>query len=229
MRVLFPAVFLAILVACEPVIPDSGAGVGIASYDAYRSEVEAELTGTPVPLSDASQEGQLTSPADIEGRAVAEDTLAALGAPISALSTDSQSAMPVSSSTQDLSDEQDFAAVSARESIESDRERLAAQQQEFQEVAAQALPVRSGDSGPNVVAFALSTSNAVGQALYRRVSLFADSRLRRNCAKYASPDLAQEDFLRLGGPQSDRRGLDPDGDGFACAWDPTPFRRVSSN
>ena len=44
------------------------------------------------------------------------------------------------------------------------------------------------------------------------------------CARYGSPDLAQQAFLAAGGPDRDRRGLDPDGDGFACAWDPRPFR-----
>ena len=36
--------------------------------------------------------------------------------------------------------------------------------------------------------------------------------------------LAQEEFLRTGGPERDKLGVDPDGDGFACAWDPRPFR-----
>ena len=38
------------------------------------------------------------------------------------------------------------------------------------------------------------------------------------------PDQAQQDFLAKGGPERDRMGVDPDGDGFACAWDPRPFR-----
>ena len=46
----------------------------------------------------------------------------------------------------------------------------------------------------------------------------------RNCAKYVSDAAAQEAFLKTGGPERDRYGLDPDGDGFACRWDPTPFR-----
>jgi hypothetical protein len=29
--------------------------------------------------------------------------------------------------------------------------------------------------------------------------------------------------LARGGPDKDPRGLDPDGDGFACGWDPAPF------
>ena len=40
-------------------------------------------------------------------------------------------------------------------------------------------------------------------------------------------DLAQIEFLERGGPARDRLGLDPDGDGYACAWDPTPFRKAS--
>jgi len=29
-----------------------------------------------------------------------------------------------------------------------------------------------------------------------------------------------------GGPKMDPKGIDPDGDGFACYWDPKPFRSV---
>ena len=29
--------------------------------------------------------------------------------------------------------------------------------------------------------------------------------------------------------ERDRMGLDPDGDGFACAWDPAPFRLARQN
>ena len=29
-----------------------------------------------------------------------------------------------------------------------------------------------------------------------------------------------------GGPKVDPKGIDPDGDGFACYWDPKPFRSV---
>ena len=39
-----------------------------------------------------------------------------------------------------------------------------------------------------------------------------------------APTPAQQAFLEAGGPERDRKGLDPDGDGYACAWDPTPFR-----
>lgn len=55
------------------------------------------------------------------------------------------------------------------------------------------------------------------------------AKAQRNCAGYASPDQAQIDFLANGGPQRDRKGLDPDGDGFACGWDPSPFRSAVGN
>ena len=90
-----------------------------------------------------------------------------------------------------------------------------------------ALPTRS-QSGPNIVEFALSSTNQKGESVYRRSGLSGEARALRNCSEYASADLAQQDFLRRGGPRRDRLGLDPDGDGFACAWDPAPFRVVSN-
>lgn len=121
-----------------------------------------------------------------------------------------------------ISDEQDFAAVSQRETIESDAERLARNRAQYTVIQPTAVPERA-DTGPNIVQFALSTTHAPGTQVYNRSSLrFTDQAAA--CARYASPDLAQEAFLAAGGPERDRRGLDPDGDGFACAWDPRPFR-----
>ena len=40
---------------------------------------------------------------------------------------------------------------------------------------------------------------------------------------------AQIDFLAKGGPERDRLGVDPDGDGYACAWNPAPFRAAVRN
>jgi hypothetical protein len=81
-----------------------------------------------------------------------------------------------------------------------------------------------GASGPNIVEYALSAPNSVGQQAYSRFMFAGQGRAARNCAGYASPDEAQRDFLARGGPERDSRGIDPDGDGFACAWDPAPFR-----
>jgi len=125
-----------------------------------------------------------------------------------------------------ISREQDFQAVSGERDIEDDAERLRQAQSQYRVIQPTALPSRPGSDRPNIVAFALQTNNPVGVAIYKRSSLNSQAKHQRNCAGFASPDLAQEDFLANGGPERDRKALDPDGDGFACAWDPTPFRRV---
>ena len=102
--------------------------------------------------------------------------------------------------------------VAARETIESDAERMARLREAYTVIEPTALPERRGDR-PNIVAFALQTSNAVGEPVYRRTGINAERRFNRACARYPSADLAQEDFLANGGPERDRRGLDPDGDG----------------
>jgi len=122
-----------------------------------------------------------------------------------------------------VSDEQDFQAVTKRESIESDAARIARNRAQYQVDQPTALPQRVGDTGPNIVEFAISTNHPKGTQMYRRSSLRLTS-YNGACARYPSPDLAQEAFLAAGGPDRDRKGLDPDGDGYACAWDPTPFR-----
>ncbi len=125
-----------------------------------------------------------------------------------------------------ISDEQDFGAVSERETIETDAGRLARLRASRREVAPEPVPARPADAAPNIVAYAIAAPNAVGEPLYRRSGLLSVARLRDACRRYASPDRAQEAFLAAGGPRRDRRGLDPDGDGYACGWDPAPFRRA---
>lgn len=122
-----------------------------------------------------------------------------------------------------LSDEQNFDAVASRETIESDAERRAAQAAARQQVAPTAVPDRPANVGPNIVEYALNAPNVKGQEWYSRSLLTTQSRFQRNCAEYLTDDDAQRDFLARGGPELDRRGLDPDGDGFACGWDPAPF------
>ena len=41
-----------------------------------------------------------------------------------------------------------------------------------------------------------------------------------NCAAYRTPIAAQRAFIAEGGPERDRLGLDPDGDGYACSYRP---------
>ena len=123
----------------------------------------------------------------------------------------------------------DFSAVSSRESIASDAARIEQNKAARQVVAPTALPDRPSDTGPNIVTFALQSTNALGQSIYRRSGNTTAEGLARNCARYGSSDLAQEAFLASGGPERDPKRLDPDGDGFACYWDPTPFRNIAAN
>ncbi len=127
-----------------------------------------------------------------------------------------------------ISDENNFDAVSSRESIESDAARIASNRQQYEVIQPTALPSRAGDTQPNVVQYALQSNHPLGTKVYRRAGLASAAKFQRNCAQYNSADEAQIEFLTLGGPERDRKGLDPDGDGFACAWDPTPFRRAAN-
>ncbi|WP_138465197.1 hypothetical protein [Poseidonocella sp. HB161398] len=90
--------------------------------------------------------------------------------------------------------------------------------------AAPAAPrAASVSAAANPVNFALSTSHPVGQPVYPRSAGAAAA----GCGRYVSGVAAQQAFLEAGGPQSDRLGLDPDGDGYACSFDPEPYRRAA--
>jgi len=125
-----------------------------------------------------------------------------------------------------LSDEQDFNAVASRETIESDRARLDQQRAQYQIVAVDSVPDSSVRSGPNVVEYALATAHPVGTQQYRRMNPLRWSRWENACRRFHNQDAAQEAFLAAGGPQRDPNHLDPDGDGYACWWDPTPYRQA---
>ncbi|MCC5956692.1 MAG: hypothetical protein JJU07_11365 [Natronohydrobacter sp.] len=84
-----------------------------------------------------------------------------------------------------------------------------------------------GTGGPNLFVYALSTQHNVGEARYNRSHPLRWRRWEAACAQYPSQDLAQEAFLAAGGPVNDPNHLDPDGDGFACWWDPAPFRQAA--
>ncbi|MCV2865228.1 hypothetical protein [Defluviimonas sp. WL0075] len=124
-----------------------------------------------------------------------------------------------------ISDEQDFGAVASRETIESDKQRIAANRSQYQQVAPTALPERTTTSAPNLISYALNAPSRLGQPYYKRGGLTLSNH-ERACARYQSPEDAQIAFLKAGGPEKDRKNLDPDGDGFACTWDPRPFQKV---
>ncbi len=231
MRAVWAGIVVSLVAACEPTIPESGVGVGFSDYDSYQgtqaaeaAAAEAATTSAQAAIAPETPDVPVISPeTPASGAIISAQELSAAGLPASTGTT------PDTGDHSGISDEQDFGAVSGRESIESDRERLAANADAYTLVEPTDLPSRDGAETPNIVAYALSSDNPVGEKVYSRFALNAANRFARNCAKYASSDLAQIDFLANGGPSNDRFGLDPDGDGFACFWDPTPFRQAAQN
>ena len=227
MRFSLPAVAVLALVACSPTIPESGpdAGVGFGNYQQYQQERAARETQLQKRANPAVATPAATATRVPQVRTTAAPQTAAT----TTAATAPAAARPVTVAVNNpgISDEQDFAAVSERESIESDKQRLAKQREQYQVVQPTAVPKRTGSEEPNVVEYALQTNNVVGQKLYRRFGFYSKEKYTAACSVYFSPDRAQEDFLRSGGPGRDKFGLDPDGDGFACDWNPATFRRAA--
>jgi hypothetical protein len=241
---LAPAALVALsgllVAACTPSTVDTGGGVGFQDYNSYiRGARPGSVAAGPAVLPPGGTATGGFDPAAAaaaidraEGVAPAPAEVAALppvtggtdrprgGAP-QGIREETGEVAAIAGNTG-ISDEQDFSAVAARETIESDAERIARNRADYVIVQPQDLPVRPGDTGPNIVEFALATTHAPGVQLYQRRGNLRG--VDAACAKYASPDQAQQDFLAKGGPERDRMGVDPDGDGFACAWDPRAFR-----
>lgn len=241
MRITLGLVALAALAACAPAVPDSGAGVGFQNYSTYEQQKaarDAALARGALPPPDAvsseplSATGQAASAAASDDAAtIAAEARAALDAAaansgVIPLQASPSNPAPAIENAVGISEENNFEAVGAERSIAEDAARIANNRAQYQVVQPQAIGNRPNDVGPNIVEYALSSKQPVGTSVYRRLGLNAASKFERNCAQYPSADQAQLDFLRRGGPEKDRLGLDPDGDGYACGWDPRPFRNA---
>ncbi len=234
MRFLMITVAGVALAACSPPVPDSGQGVGFGNYEEYQRQQrarDAQLQGSALPPATAVSEetlepGQVVASDD--GSDLAAQTQAALGGGVSdgGAQVDTSTPQPEAVASTGISQENNFDAVDAQRTIESDAAKIAQNRAQYKVIEAEALPKRTGGEGPNIVDYALATKHPLGTQVYRRIGVNLEGKAARNCAKYASPDLAQSAFLSKGGPQRDRLGLDPDGDGFACSWDPGPFRKA---
>ncbi|WP_226549482.1 hypothetical protein [Celeribacter naphthalenivorans] len=218
MRLTVALISLAALAACETPVPNSGAGVGFGSYADYQANREAQL----IAGGEGSGAGRTASSLDTQ--AISAEASAAIDAAEAGSAAPTGPAPSAVTNAVGISSENDFSAVSSERSIEEDAALVAANKEAYVTIQPTALPSRPNSDAGIIVEFALSTTNSVGQALYSRLIPGAESRAARNCAKYPSPDLAQEYFLKNGGPEKNPQGLDPDGDGFACSWDPAPFR-----
>jgi hypothetical protein len=225
---------LPLLAACAPGIPDNSVASNYAATqrDAQLAAgLNAPLPVSAQPLDPAARPLPASVTAAVNGmpdpvvREVA--TIGSVPTPVPTYDPVATVPGPAAgqavSNSVGISTEQDFEAVSAQRSIESDAQRIAQNRAQYVLVTPTELPPRPGTSDPNIVEYALRTTHPVGTQLYPRSRVSLRSH-QAACADFTSPDQAQIAFLNRGGPERDRRGLDPDGDGFACGWDPRPFR-----
>ncbi len=246
-RFVLGACAVAAVAACQPAVPDdSRFGVGFdQTFDAQRANRDAALAnGTSAVPSAPGVTAQSLPPAGSAADTAAQTTaiLAQTGQPADAerlAAAANNSGVPpleaspsnpppaVINSATGISQENSFDAVTGQRSIESDAARIAANRAQYQVIAPQALPQRS-ETGPNIVAYALANNHPVGTQLYKRSKFNAQNKYNRSCGKYAHLDQAQSDFLLAGGPKKDRNGMDPDGDGYACTWDPSVYRNLGN-
>ena len=252
-RFMLAACAAAALAACQPAAPeDSRFGVGFdETFAAQQASRDAALAGRSVPAAPSVQSQPLPAPGSAEETAAQTSALLAQtsnvvqnggaltvadatrleaaannsGVPPLAASPSNPPPAVVDSVTG-ISQENNFDAVSGQRSIESDAARLAAARAQYQVIQPTALPQRTA-TGPNIVAYALSQNHAVGTRKYRRSGFNAQRKFERSCGRFSSQDQAQIAFLEAGGPIRDRAGMDPDGDGFACSWNPAVFRNIN--
>ncbi|MHA6262816.1 hypothetical protein ACXYMO_06415 [Arenibacterium sp. CAU 1754] len=257
MRPIHSILLMGVLAACGE-IPDSGAGAYFDSSAEARQARELQLSGqgaanivqpgalsdearpvTIVPAASTVTAAPLGDPmpmasaqdssADLAAEAAAALAASSANSGVAPVNASPSNPAPVTLNNPGISDENDFAAVSNRQTIESDAERIARNREQYQVIQPTALPSRSGSGGPNIVTYALETKHARGTRLYSRSGINLAARAQRACAGYPSADQAQIAFLAKGGPERDRLGLDPDGDGYACSWNPAPFRAAVNN
>ena len=214
---------VAALSACAPPIPNSGPGVG---FDNDLDQARQRQATAARPPSVAGVAGPTSiqpppPPASVDAFEAAQ----AQGS--TRVDASPGNAAPRIVGSPEISSEQDFETVSAQRSIESDAARIAANREQFKVIEPTALPEVAG-AEPNIVDFALRTTHPKGRPIFPRPILIRAGRMDRVCAGFNSDDEAQIAFLDAGGPQRDRLGVDPDGDGYACAWDPAPFRALRS-
>ncbi|MDU9006347.1 hypothetical protein [Sedimentitalea todarodis] len=235
---LFLGLSLGLISACAPQVPDSGATYNAREAELASGVASAERLSPPqaVASQTLTPSGTAVPPAPGAGatagtaEGIAAETAAVLASSSTAGRTSAvapAAPAPVVASTG-LSVENDFSAVSENRSIQSDAALIAQNNAQYQVIEPTELPSRSGGSQPNIVAYALSSSHPKGTRVYSRSGINLQGRADRNCANFPSADLAQIEFLSKGGPDRDRAGLDPDGDGYACGWDPAPFRKAQN-
>lgn len=202
------------------------AGSTIGQGQIIGAPLAQPLALQPLAAQPLASQPVITQPVFVPPAPLANGELAAVRPRGNAPAGISETVQEMTAVPGGVSDEQDFEAVSARETIESDKARIAQNRAKYQIDQPGALPQRTEGSGTNIVEYALATQHPVGVKLFRR-SPFKAKKAAAACAAQPTEDAAQEAFLAAGGPDRDRLALDPDGDGYACGWDPNTYRNVA--
>lgn len=246
-KVLVFALPVLALAACDPAVPNSAAGVGFGDYQSYLRNREAELQGRPAPTAAPTSAAapvatsstlppaaagvygangygatQVTSAAG-QARPSADTQLAtaAASAPQGTIGAEALAALQATAPGGSTTTAAPFNTADAGEKIGAPLDAVSSTGRATPAPITEATT--RGSAGPNLAAYALAATNTPGQSVYERGGFKMVSE-KKVCAKYISPDLAQTAFLEKGGPVRDPGNLDPDGDGFACGWDPRPFQ-----
>lgn len=203
-----------VLAACEPSVPNSAAGVGFGAYPGSQQR-DGALQGAP--LSATIPPAGSTAALDAAAAKTTQGTIGADAiAALRATAPSSPGPAPVNPATGE------YIGVNGQP-------RAPGLPMDAMSPFGTTRPApvtdmtTQGAAGPNLAAYALAATNSLGQKVYARNG-FKMTSTEKACAKFVSSDLAQRAFLEKGGPVQDPGNLDPDGDGFACAWDPRPFQ-----
>lgn len=224
---------LAALCACSSPVPDSAAGVGFGDYQAYLASMKAGDAAAVEAHAHASaiggepvQTAALPAAAPVSTSELASAGIGATSQQTAAVITPAAEPVVTPTATAAPIETSAWESEPPLNTVENLRD-TAANAPAAAPAATGAALERPTDLGPNLAAFALATNHAVGQPVYGRV-FPSRGRAQRTCSKYPSPDRAQIAFLSAGGPNRDLYGMDPDGDGFVCGWNPDTFRSVVS-
>lgn len=184
-----------------------------------------DVTATLRATAPAAQPAQIATatPAPVPAPADGAAAPAGPGDAVAAGPTSPDGDMGIDPNDQSINLALSSQAVQERQRAVAQARREAAAAQRI-EIAPQPVPEQNIDA--NVVRFARETTNPVGTKVYNRPRLRDRFQSRSVCRRFSSDDEAQRQFLANGGPENDRYNLDPDGDGFACQFDPEKYRKL---
>jgi hypothetical protein len=116
------------------------------------------------------------------------------------------------------------------QTVEGDQEQASESSSDTTTSAQPSTTEEAGTSADTTETSASATTTALDTSLPLKRFGFGQARFARpapssvadvaDCDNYATVFEAQDDFITLGGPNLDPYNLDPDGDGYACSYNP---------